>query len=89
MFPEVSHFGETTMSKREKERREHRRRQLIRFRDLQERGIVENWPQLKRLVDNQNFPSGLYLGPNSRAWFEDEVDAWLDARPTTREETAA
>ncbi len=66
------------MSKRERQRR------LIRFRDLQERGIVENWPQLKRLVDTQAFPSGLYLGANSRAWFEDEIDAWLEARPTTR-----
>lgn len=34
------------MSKRERERRERQRRRLIRFRDLQERGIVENWPQL-------------------------------------------
>ena len=61
---------------------------LIRFRDLQALGIVENWPQLKRLVDKHGFPTGMYLGPNSRAWFEDEVNAWLLARPTTRNETA-
>ena len=77
------------MSKRERERRERQRRRLIRFRDLQERGIVENWPQLKRLVDTQAFPSGLYLGTNSRAWFEDEIDKWLANRPTTREEITA
>ena len=72
------------MSKAERERR-----RLIRFRDLQERGIVQNWPQLKRLVTAHNFPAGLYLSANSRAWFEDEIDAWLDARPTARKETAA
>ena len=29
---------------------ERERRRLIRFRDLQALGIVQNWPQLKRLV---------------------------------------
>jgi predicted DNA-binding transcriptional regulator AlpA len=79
------------IERRERRRREHerQRRRLIRFSDLQERGVVANWPQLKRLVANQGFPSGLYLGPNSRAWFEDEIDEWLAERPTTREEITA
>jgi predicted DNA-binding transcriptional regulator AlpA len=78
------------MSERERERRERQRKHnLIRFRHLKERGIVENWPQLKRLVEKCGFPSGRYLGPNSRVWFEDEIDAWLDSRPTTREELTA
>jgi hypothetical protein len=62
---------------------------LLRFRHLKARRIVENWPQLKRLVEQQDFPPGRLLGPNTRAWTEDEIDDWLDARPTTREETAA
>jgi hypothetical protein len=66
--------------------RARQRRELVRFRHLKERGIVENWPQLKRLIENCGFPSGRYLGPNSRAWFEDEIDEWLNSRPTTREE---
>jgi hypothetical protein len=78
------------MSERERERRVRQRGQsLIRFKHLKERGIVENWPQLKRLVENCRFPHGRYLGPNSRVWFEDEIDEWLDARPTNREELTA
>ena len=68
---------------------ERQRRRLIRFRDLQERGIVSNWPQLKRLVNNYNFPCGVYLGPNSRAWFEEDVESWLGTRPVKREKTCA
>jgi len=67
--------------------REREPRRLIRFRDLQERGVVQNWPQLKRLVDSHGFPSGVYLGPNSRAWFEDEIADWIATRPTTRPAT--
>ena len=62
---------------------------LLRFKHLKQRHIVENWPQLKRWIETQDFPPGRYLGPNSRAWTEDEIDDWLDTRPVTREETAA
>jgi len=31
---------------------------LLRFRDLQERGIVKSWPQLKRLTEKYGFPKG-------------------------------
>jgi predicted DNA-binding transcriptional regulator AlpA len=61
-------------------------RRLIRFRDLRERGICSNWPQVRRLVETQGFPSGFYLGRNSRCWFEDEVCQWLGSRPTNRDE---
>jgi predicted DNA-binding transcriptional regulator AlpA len=64
-------------------------KQLLRFRHLKQRHIVENWPQLKRLVETQNFPPGRLLGSNSRAWTEAEIDAWLETRPVTREEAAA
>ena len=62
---------------------------LLRFRHLKERHVVENWVQLKRLVETQDFPPGRLLGPNSRAWTEDEIDSWIDARPVTRGETTA
>ena len=86
------------MSKRERERRERQRRErerkererrLIRFKNLQERGIVGNWPTLKRLIETQGFPPGRLLGLNTRVWTEDEVDDWLDARPTTRQDAAS
>ncbi len=62
---------------------------LLRFKHLKQRRIVENWPQLKRLVETQGFPPGRLLGPNTRTWTEDEIDTWLEARPTTREDAAA
>lgn len=57
---------------------------LLRFTHLKALGIVTNHPQLKRLVELEGFPPGFLLGPNSRAWHEDEVEEWLANRPTTR-----
>jgi predicted DNA-binding transcriptional regulator AlpA len=57
---------------------------FLRFRDLQEAGIVASWPMLARRIERDGFPPGRKLGPNSRAWTEQEVRAWLDSRPTAR-----
>jgi hypothetical protein len=54
---------------------------LLRFRDLKARGIVNSWPQLKRLQDLHGFPRGRMIGPNSRAWTEQEVEEWVASRP--------
>ena len=43
---------------------------FLRFRDLKARGIVNNWPTLKRWVADLGFPSGRYLGPGTRVWLE-------------------
>ncbi|WP_202349998.1 helix-turn-helix transcriptional regulator [Mesorhizobium sp. 113-1-2] len=56
-------------------------RKLKRFNDLKADKVVGNWPQLKRLVEKHNFPPGRMLGDNTRVWFEDEVDEWLESRP--------
>jgi predicted DNA-binding transcriptional regulator AlpA len=56
----------------------------VRFRDLVDACIVGNWPTLSRLIDEQNFPAGVMLGKNTRAWRLDEVQAWLAALPTAR-----
>jgi hypothetical protein len=53
----------------------------LRFKDLKELGIVNNWPQLGNLVDNEGFPPGRLLSPNVRAWNEDQILAWLESRP--------
>ncbi|HET7448442.1 MAG TPA: AlpA family phage regulatory protein [Methyloceanibacter sp.] len=53
----------------------------LRFADLKARGIVGNWQTLQRWIREQGFPAGRMLGPNTRAWSEEEVQAWLDARP--------
>jgi CP4-57 regulatory protein AlpA len=55
---------------------------LLRFRDLQERGIVANWATLKARINRDGFPRGRMIGPNARAWTESEIDAWLRSRPT-------
>jgi predicted DNA-binding transcriptional regulator AlpA len=55
---------------------------LLRFRDLKDRKIVQNHPTLKRWIEREGFPPGFLLGPNSRAWREEDVTAWLDSRPT-------
>jgi hypothetical protein len=55
---------------------------LLRFRDLQARGIINNWPSLKARITRDGFPPGSMIGPNTRAWTEAEVDAWIKSRPT-------
>jgi predicted DNA-binding transcriptional regulator AlpA len=53
---------------------------FVRFRDLKQRRIVENWPTLLRWIQTEGFPPGMRLGPNRRAWPESEVEAWIDSR---------
>ena len=52
---------------------------VLRFADLSEAGIVRNWPQLRRLIDNHQFPAGYYIA-SSRVWDADAVEAWLENR---------
>jgi prophage regulatory protein len=46
-------------------------------RDRIRRSRVTIWRDVKA----GRFPAPVQLGPNSVGWFEDEVDAWLAARP--------
>jgi hypothetical protein len=55
--------------------------ELVAFADLRERGIACNWATLRRMIDRDGFPSGIQLGPNRRAWFLSDVQAWLASRP--------
>ena len=52
----------------------------LRFDDLRDRRIINNRTTLYRWIKERDFPRGILLGPNTRAWPEDEVDAWLAAR---------
>jgi len=54
---------------------------LLRFRDLKEAGIVNNWVTLKRWIKQQGFPAGKQLGPNTRVWEGEAVADWLAGRP--------
>jgi len=55
---------------------------LLRFSDLQANGIISNRTTLYRWIKREGFPTGVLLGPNSRAWPEDLVLDWLKSRPT-------
>jgi predicted DNA-binding transcriptional regulator AlpA len=57
-------------------------RKWLRFRDLKARGLVNSWPMLKRRIERDGFPPGRMLGPNIRAWTEDEIEEYEDSRPT-------
>ena len=56
----------------------------LRFADLRTRGTVKSWPMLKRRIEKDGFPEGRLLGPNTRAWSEEEVEAWEATRPTAK-----
>lgn len=53
---------------------------LLRFADLQARGIVRNREQLRNLVNDYGFPAGFLLTPNARVFKEAEVEAWIEGR---------
>jgi predicted DNA-binding transcriptional regulator AlpA len=57
---------------------------FVRYRDLVAAGIVSSWQQLFRIIDKEDFPEGVLLSPNIRAWRLDEVERWLASRPTAR-----
>jgi predicted DNA-binding transcriptional regulator AlpA len=52
---------------------------LLRFPDLAQYGIT-NWPTLLRWIDRLGAPKGFYLGPNTRAWWKEDWDQWLEER---------
>lgn len=57
---------------------------LLRFRDLQERGIVNNRVTLKGWIDKGLFPEGRRTGPNTRTWTDQEVADYLTSCPIER-----
>ena len=52
---------------------------LLRFPDLQRVGI-RNHPTLSRWIKKQGFPPGRLIGPNTRVWTVEEVEAWWESR---------
>ncbi len=62
---------------------------LLRYPDLKARGIINNRMTLRRWIAEEGFPSGVQLGPNSIAWPEDEIEAWLKSRFRARKGEAA
>ena len=54
--------------------------QLWRYADLVSAGIVRNRTTLYRWIQQQGFPSGILIGPNTRVWPREDVLAWLTDR---------
>jgi predicted DNA-binding transcriptional regulator AlpA len=66
---------------------------MVRFAGLKAAGIAENRVTLDRWRKDpdpdRRFPDPVPLGPNSIAWFEDEVLEWLTKRRAERAAKAA
>jgi predicted DNA-binding transcriptional regulator AlpA len=60
----------------------------LRFSDLVARGIVRNRATLGNWIKHGFFPCGTLIAPNTRAWTEAEIDAYLASRPTAPKPTS-
>lgn len=62
---------------------------FVRFRYLQEQGIIKDRMALARAIDHYGFPKPT-LGDNTLAWdLEKEVEPWLKSRPRRTPKTGA
>jgi prophage regulatory protein len=55
-------------------------RRILRDPEVEDRtgrSRVQRW----RDVKSGTFPAPVQLGPNAIGWYEDEIEAWLAARP--------
>ena len=60
------------------------RRRTIRVGQLREKtGLSES--SIWRLVRLRQFPRPMKLSPGCTAWFEHEIDEWLDGKGSVRE----
>jgi prophage regulatory protein len=63
-------------------------RRLLDFQALEERGIPWTRVHLGRLEAAGKFPLHIDVGENSVAWFEDEIDAFLEMKAAERDARA-
>jgi len=61
-------------------------RRLLDYHALRERGIPWSRVHIARLEAARKFPLHINLGENSVAWFEDEIDDFLEAKATARDQ---
>lgn len=60
--------------------KDSKRRRFLRFKELQEQGIVRDWASLYDLIKRHNFPAGYKISHKVRIWDLDAVLAWLETR---------
>jgi prophage regulatory protein len=61
-------------------------RRLLDYQALRERGIPWSRVHIARLEAARKFPLHINLGENSVAWFEDEIDDFIEAKATARDQ---
>jgi prophage regulatory protein len=64
-------------------------RRLLDYKALRERGIPWTRIHIGRLEEAGEFPLHINVGKSSIAWFEDEVDDFLEAKAVERDTKAA
>jgi prophage regulatory protein len=64
-------------------------RRLLDYQALKERGIPWTRVHLARLEAAGKFPLHIDVGENSIAWFEDEIDDFLEVKAAERDTKAA
>jgi len=57
---------------------------LLPLNDLHTKGILYSRNYIDRLIKEGRFPKPVFLSPRRRAFIEDEVDAWVQARVDQR-----
>jgi predicted DNA-binding transcriptional regulator AlpA len=62
---------------------------FVRYKYLEEKGIISNRMQLARAIERYGFPKPVALGENTLAWPLDEVQSWLKSRPRRVPKTGA
>ena len=61
-------------------------RRLLDYQALRERGIPWSRVHIARLEAAGKFPLHIDIGENSTAWFEDEIDDFLEAKAAARDQ---
>jgi predicted DNA-binding transcriptional regulator AlpA len=57
-----------------------KQRRFLRFKQLQERGIVGDYASLSDLIKRHGFPPGFKLSHKVLIFDQDEVLAWLETK---------
>ena len=59
-------------------------RKMLENREVRPRANISNYV-MRQGIDNGTFPAPIVVGARSHRWFEDEIDAWLEARLAERD----
>jgi hypothetical protein len=55
------------------------------FKHLKENGIVKDYRDLKKKIEEMGFPPGRMTGPRTRIWTDEELEEWHQSLPTALE----